>query len=291
MKQERSNRLIDSYLPPPEVGFILESLVATTYQVDFAFFEEELLAEALGVRSYASRLKAFRSELERKLQKTDVSVLYDLGGCDRLARLSPRIDPIPVMGRKLHAKITLLMWVRDDRTDEKPDRRVRLIVGSANLTRHGFRENYECVVPVDYGGRNTPPRALLTTAIDLVRQIGAGSGSPQLARQLDTLAAQAALFPEGTAAPEDPVALVTAADVVTTVRNTWRAMSNKAPERVTIVSPFWPEGSTAAEALSGLAHQLGSPANLELVCRGVPSADGKTRLPEFDGQLALDLRN
>ena len=91
---ERSNRLIDHYLPPGE-GFVLESLVATTYQVDFEFFEEELLASALGVRSSVSRLKAFRSELERRLQKAEVSVLYDLGGCDGPARLSPRIDRHP----------------------------------------------------------------------------------------------------------------------------------------------------------------------------------------------------
>jgi len=64
---ERSCRLIDYYLPPGE-GFVLESLVATTYQVDFEFFEEELLAAALGVRSPVSRLRAFRSELERRLQ-------------------------------------------------------------------------------------------------------------------------------------------------------------------------------------------------------------------------------
>lgn len=65
---ERTFRLIDYYLPPGE-GFVLESLVATTYQVDFEFVEEDLLAVAFGVRSPISRLKAFRSELERKLQK------------------------------------------------------------------------------------------------------------------------------------------------------------------------------------------------------------------------------
>ncbi len=188
---ERSCRLIDHYLPPGE-GFVLESLVATTYQIDFEFFEEELLAAALGVRSSVSRLKAFRSELERKLQKVEVSVLYDLGGCDRLARLSPRIDAIPVVARKLHSKISLLMWVREDRADgAPPDRRMRLIVGSANLTRQGFRHNYECVVSVDYGGRNSAPRTLLTTAIGLVQQIGAESQIPQLSRQLAAFAAQA----------------------------------------------------------------------------------------------------
>src|SRR6266404_3519162 len=100
LMSERTRRLLDYYLPPGE-GFVLESLIATTYQVDFEFLEEELLAAALGVRSPVSRQRAFRSELERRLQKTYVSVLYDLGGCERLARLSPRIDAIPVAARKL----------------------------------------------------------------------------------------------------------------------------------------------------------------------------------------------
>ena len=288
---ERSFRLIDYYLPPGE-GFVLESLVATTYQVDFEFFEEELLAAAFGVRSSVSRMRAFRSELERKLQKAEVSVLYDLGGCDRLARLSPRIDAIPVVARKLHSKISLLMWVREDRAvGAPPDRRIRLIVGSANLTRQGFRHNYECIASLDYGGRITPPRTLLTTAIRLVRQIGTESQVPQLSRQLARFGAQAALLPNGTLEPDDPVALVAANDVVPAIRDAWTALSNKGPETVTVVSPFWAEGSTAPEALFHLFQQLGSPANLEMVCCGERSADGKKWLPVFDSSLAVDLKN
>src|SRR3954468_13748041 len=147
-----TRRLTDYYLPPGE-GFVLESLVSTTYQVDFDFLEEELLAAALGVRSPVSRLRAFRSDLEKRLQKAEVSVLYDLGGCERLARLSPRIDAIPIAARKLHSKISLLMWVREGRAAGLPtDRRIRLVVGSANLTRQGFRHNYECVGAADFGG-------------------------------------------------------------------------------------------------------------------------------------------
>jgi len=287
---ERSCRLLDHYLPPGE-GFVLESLVATTYQVDFEFFEEELLATALGVRSPVCRLKAFRSELERKLQKTEVSVLYDLGGCNRLARLSPRIDAVPVVSRKLHSKISLLMWIREDRTgDAAPDRRMRLIVGSANLTRQGFRQNYECVVSVDYGGRISPPRNLLTTAIQFVQQMGAESNAPQLSRQLATLAVQAALLPQGTVGPDDAVALVAADEVVPAIRNLWAAVSHETPETVMVVSPFWTEGSTAPEALFRLFQQLGTPANLELVCCGQRSADGQSWLPVFDSSLAVDLK-
>ena len=287
---ERTNRLIDYYLPPGE-GFVLESLVATTYQVDFEFLEEELLAVAFGVRSPISRLKAFRSELERKLQKAEVSVLYDLSGCERLARLSPRIDAIPISARKLHSKISLLMWVREDRVGgEKPDRRMRLIVGSANLTRQGFRQNYECVVSIDFGGRNTSPRSLLTKAIGLVQQIAAESKSPQLASQLAAFVTQAALLPDGTTGADDPVALVAAAEVVPAVRDSWAAISAKAPETITVVSPFWAEGTTAAEGLSDLFQQLGPPANVELVCRGEKSADGKTWLPVFDSSVAVELK-
>jgi len=71
---------------------------------------------------------------------------------------------------------------------------MRLIVGSANLTRPGFRHNYECVASVDYGGRDPAPRTLLTTAIGLVQQIGAQSQTPQLSRQLAAFAAQALSF-------------------------------------------------------------------------------------------------
>ncbi len=287
---ERTRRLIDYYLPPDE-GFVLVSLVATTYQVDFEFLEEELLAAALGVRSPVSRLRAFRSELERKLQKTEVSVLYDLGGCERLARLSPRIDAIPVIARKLHSKISLLMWIRENATrGALPDRRIRLIVGSANLTRQGFRHNYECVVSGDFGGRSTSRRDLLTTAIGLVQQIGAESQAPQLQRQLRAFSAQAALLVDEATASNDPVALVAANEVVPTIRDTWAALSNKAPETAAVVSPFWAEGITAPEALFQLFQRLGLPAKLELVCRSEKSADGKAWLPVFDSALAIDLK-
>ena len=287
---ERTNRLIDHYLPPAE-GFELESLVATTYEIDFEFLEEELLAAALGVRSSISRLKAFRSELERKLQNAEVSVLYDLGACERLSRLSPRIDAIPISTRKLHAKISLLMWIRDNGVKAAPpDRRIRLVVGSANLTRHGFRQNYECIVSLDFGARSTSQRTLLMQAVEMVKEISAELEIPQLSRQLAAFAEQAALLPDGPPAPDDPIALVGSGEVLTTLRDAWTKFSNKGPDTVTVVSPFWTEGTKAHEALFQLFQQLGSPTNFELVCGGEKTADGKTWLPIFDGHIATELR-
>ncbi len=287
---EKSQRLLDLYLPPSE-GFILESFLATTYQVDFEFFEEELLAAALGVRSPISRMRAFRSELERRLQTTDVTVLYDLRGCERLARLSPRIDPIPIVARKLHSKISLLMWVRHDPDGGVPDRLMRLIVGSANLTRQGFRENYECIVPVDYGGQHHSPRTLLSSAIELLRQIAAESDSPQLQRQLDSFQQRSSALPEGETADDDPSDLVIANEVLPRMESRWAELSNSAPEKLTIVSPFWPEGVTAADAIHDLIGRFQSPPTIELVCRGAASATGNGWVPEFDADVATGLKS
>lgn len=287
---ETTRRLIDHYLPPGE-GFVLESLIATTYQIDFEFLEEELFAAALGVRSPLSRLRAFRTELERKLQKTEISVLYDPRGCEKLTRFSPRIDAIPISARKLHSKISLLMWSREDSGDDNaPERRMRLLIGSANLTRSGFRENYECVASIDFGGRTSAPSFLLIKAIELVEQIAVGLHIPQLSRQFASFSKQGSLLGAGRGAPEEPVAVVTAEEVLPELGRAWSAVSAYAPERVTVVSPFWPEGATAPDALSVLVQKIGSPASLDLVCRGERSPDGKNWLPVFDGEIAVALR-
>jgi hypothetical protein len=289
MSIQPTRRLLDYFLPP-EHGFALESLISTTYQVDFDFFEEELLPAALGISSPISRMKAFRSELERKLQRTDVTVLYDLAGSEKVTRLSPRIDAIPVSARKLHSKISLLTWVREKASPTRAERRMRLLVGSANLTKSGFRHNYECVAPFDFGGNASSPPDVLTKAISLVRQIADGIEAPQLRRQLAALSSESSLLPKQPAQYTNTLALITADEVLTTIREAWARVSDKPPEAVSIVSPFWPQGATALAALQTLYESLGSPRQLEFICPGERSADGKAWLPIFDSNLALGLK-
>ena len=235
-------------------------------------------------------MRGFRSELERRLQTTDVSVLYDLRASERLARLSPRIDPVPIVNRKLHSKISLLAWVRHEADGSPPDRLMRLIVGSANLTRQGFRENYECVVSLDYGGRHNTPRALLTSAIAAIRQIAEESASPQLARQLASIEHYASSLEEGEHAEDDPSDLVVAGEVLPRLERLWAELSTSPPDKLTIVSPFWPEGVTAAEGILAVIRRLDSPL-IELVCRGMASATGDAWVPEFDAEVATDLKS
>lgn len=282
-------KLLDSYIAPE--GFEFESLIATTYQVDFEFFEEELLAIALGIRTPSSRVRVFRTEIERSLRKKSVTVLYDLRGSPTAKRSSPQIDPLPILGRKLHAKITLLMWVRlAQGAGERAVRRVRLVLGSANLTRAGFRENYECVVSLDFGDRNSPRRSVLEDAIRFIGSIGAGGNSPTLARQLGEFQAFAATVPANSQAKNQPIDFVSADTAMQILRKEWDALDGTRPNSVTVVSPFWPEGSTAAQAMKRVVETLAGPKRLDLVCRGVLSPNGADWVPEFDPVLAVQLR-
>lgn len=282
-------RLLDLYLPPGD-DFVLESLVATTYKIDWEFVEEDLLPIALGVRSPVSRIAAFRAELERRLDVCDVTILYDLRASDRFARLSPRIDPIPLTRRKLHAKVTLLLWSRALPEDEAVRKRVRLIVGSANLTRQGFRENYEVVSAVDFGGRGSAPRELLLGAVDLVADIVKGSTSERLNDQLQAFRWFARGLAEGDGGDDHPWRLVTAETAVPALEEAWRGVGESNPQAVVVASPFWPEGEEPATPIAALVGRFGVPGRVELVCESVRNAGGKLFVPLLPRKIPLGLR-
>jgi len=282
-------KLIDFYTPPEE-GYVLESFLATTYQVDFEFFEDDLLALALGVRTPANRGRAFRADIERRLQSATVSVLYDLRGCPKLRRASPRIDALPVITRKQHAKISLLAWVKRGEGAREPATRVRLIVGSANLTRQGFRENYECASAIDFGGAASRGRGLLLRALDLVASLGGECESAQLDSQLKDFRAFAQSVSTDSLPQDAPVALVSAEDALQELSRAWQELDGSNPELATVVSPFWPEGSTAGAALVELVSHLANPKRVDLVCRGVEAPHGRDWIPEFDPAVAAELK-
>jgi hypothetical protein len=289
MPRAESNRLRDLYLPPPVEGMTLESAVLTTYKVDWTFLEEDILAPALAVRSPVSREAAFRSELERRLSQCEVTVLYDLRAAEReAARLSPRIDAIPTATRKLHAKISLLMWSAPG-SGGAPRKHARVIVGSANLTRPGFRENYEVVAALDYGERSTAPPRLLRDAVALVRNIAKESQAPRLAAQLTTFER----FSDGLGASEaddQPWRLVEADNLVSGLEEAWRPNGRSRPRSIVIASPFWPEGDDPAAPVVELIRRFGRPEQVSLVCQATGTAVAGAMIPVIPAALARDLQ-
>jgi len=139
--------LADYWKPPADNGLnggVGEpvSCVATTFEFDASFFETELLPRFLGLRfDHTENERTFIIEREEALATTHVGVLVDAFKFDpRQTTLQWDQLPIQVPGGIQHAKVTVLVW----------ERLVRLIVGSANLTRQGYRRNRELFAALDF---------------------------------------------------------------------------------------------------------------------------------------------
>ena len=285
-----SRTLLNLYIPP-DSDYVLESLIATTYKVNWDFLEEDLLPVALGVRSPVSRMKSFRSELERRLESCDVSILYDLRAAERNARrLSPRIDPLPVSRRKLHAKVSLLLWTGGKAKNERAPKFIRLIIGSANLTRQGFRENHEVAAALDFSDRGSPNHAILESAMDLILRAAKGTRPTQLDQQISAFRRAAKQMPRIKATDAQPRCLVSAEAVLSKLSEGWKTFGGANPETVVIASPFWPSGDNVADPIISLVKRVGLPKRIELICESTLGAQGAALLPVMPSALPGQLR-
>lgn len=135
--------------------------LATTFEFDAAFFETELLPRFLGLKfDQTENEPSFLVEREEALDLASVSLLVDHSRFDSSqTTLRWRQVQIHIPGGIQHAKITILAW----------EKLIRVIIGSANVTRTGYRKNRELFTALDF--RNNPesvPLHLLRQALDLV---------------------------------------------------------------------------------------------------------------------------
>lgn len=164
---ERS--LLDAWHPPADAGRPVAAL-ATTFEFEAAFYERELLTRFVGCNhdAFDDELLFF-VEREQRLSDTYAAVLVDSGHVDG-ARMSARWDQMPVHVPTgcMHAKVSVLAW----------ERRIRLIVGSANLTPAGYRTNHEIAYVLDFlDSEDSPPRTVLLAFLDaLARYAGLNPG-------------------------------------------------------------------------------------------------------------------
>lgn len=140
--------------------------VASTFEFNAAFFEAELLPRFLGLRfDHTENEIAFLIEREEKLALATAAVLVDVHKVDP-GQTTLRWDqvPIAVPGSQSiqHSKITVLAW----------EKLIRLIVGSANITRPGYRRNREVFATLDfYDDAESPPRRVITDSLALLEGI------------------------------------------------------------------------------------------------------------------------
>ena len=247
-----AHRLIERWEAPQ--GFRLASVVATTYELQADFLEEDLLPVALGLRLPPARGRDFRLELEHALGDTEVSIFFHPGRYQPGLRQSPRIDLVPLPeGRypKLHAKVVLMRFVTP--AARGPSHQVvRLVVGSANLTGSGYRSNIEVAASVDDTPGGSPEAATaVRDAVDWLERL-IGSTTDQVTQQLRDMRAVFASRP----APRRDARLrfigLPSANGFPPL-----AGSRERVNELTIASPFWPSGDDLSDVTTALARLCG----------------------------------
>ena len=158
--------------------------IASTFEFDAGFFETELIPRFLGLTfDHTENELTFLIEREEKLAQTSTAVLVDIHKVDP-GQTTLRWDqvPIAVPGAQSiqHSKIVLLVW----------EKLIRVIIGSANLTRPGYRRNREVFAALDfYDDAESVPGLVAEDTIGLLERILGWSRVPDATRQriLDTL--------------------------------------------------------------------------------------------------------
>lgn len=249
-----TRRLLELWQPPQ--GYRLASSIATTYELQADFLEEDLLPVALDLRTPAAHGREFRLELERALQDTEISVFFHPGRYQPGLRRSPRVDLIPLPeGRfpKLHAKVALLRFVMPD-AQSPASQLVRLIVGSANLTAPGYRSNIEVAVAVD-----DAPGCMAESAT-VVRDATAwfenlvGASSEQVTRQLRDIKA---VFASRRVTERREMVRFLGLPSVGGLPALMRSADAQSSSNLTVVSPFWPSGDDLTDVANALKELCG----------------------------------
>ncbi len=151
--------------PDPDAGDPM-SCLATTYEFNADFFERTLLTRFLGLRydDVDGEQTKLLLQREEKLSTIPVAVLVDARKVSA-EQTTIRWDQVPIRpprGSVQHSKVSILAW----------ERWVRVIVGSANLTRPGYETNRELSCVLDfYDAPESVPREVLFEVLDFVQRV------------------------------------------------------------------------------------------------------------------------
>ncbi|MDA2934243.1 phospholipase D-like domain-containing protein [Acidobacteria bacterium AH-259-D05] len=252
----QTGKLLDYWLPQEGSGRAIACL-AVSYTFDPDFFEGDCLARFLGLDSRRDEGDdlAFLIDQEERLAETRVSVLVDRSYNPEGRSLRWDILPVAVRGGVQHAKVAILIW----------DRLIRCLIGSANLTEAGYRNQVEGAVALDACEGSQVPAAVFLDLIQAVRELairapGQSDQAGPKERALSTLQ----LAEERVAALDLPLKLpgrlklsvVTSAPgrpALPQLDDVWQG----GPARsATVLSPFFDSGEGESEAAKALVERL-----------------------------------
>lgn len=281
---EAGRRALALWERPAVAGDALVCL-ATTFTFDATFFETECLGRFLALENHPSEGEsvAYLVEREEKLAQSRVAVLVDRQHARDKESLRWDVIGVSIPGGIQHAKLSVLLWAN----------RLRLIVGSGNLTTPGYRKNLEVFGSLDLtpteGDRQSHLEAL-GFLDDLVERYAIGTRGEGSAREraLEALAqVRERISAWGELKASGPRLLLGSPtrSVVGAVRE---SLPRRAPMRqLYAVAPFFDHDSKAprtAEALASLVARKGGHAHLDVRTETDPGG----RVRAFASKALLD---
>ena len=256
----RPTPLLDFWQKPPGAGEPV-AVIATTYALQPDFFEQNCLARFLEVSSVDEDTGSVDDvvaavELHELLQKTRVTVLADRSAPVVRTSLLWDLFGCLVEGGLLHAKVAVLLW----------ENSTRVILGSANLTAAGFRQQIELGLKADLGpGCLFPPDVLTGIANELESYLALVPGWDTAAAAFVRAASTIEMFRQRIGqqpAQRSPVRVAFAPtnERAVPLERLSAIWSGPQPIRATHLSPFW--DSNDRSALTGARKLLtGRPAD------------------------------
>lgn len=285
---DESRKLLRFWERSPEFGDPV-GCVATTFTFDAPFFEEECLGRFAGIESNPREDQfGYLVEREERLSQVFACVLVDRNHVAKQRSLRWHLLPIRVPGGGIqHAKLSLLVW----------EKRIRLLVSSANLTEPGYRSNWEQAASLEFTPEGDLPLELLRAGlefVELVRSLAPQGSQPAtsgphagLRQFLDRVRTQVSgwtdpKWPRGEpraaflpVAPGNPSLFAQVREVV------W---SGTGASEARVLSPFFDKGEKSREVVDKLVDSMATQGDRQLrfYAPGRRQADGKVEidLPE-----------
>jgi hypothetical protein len=272
-------KALDTWQPPPGSGEPL-FCVATTFTFDATFFEVECLGRFLQMDTHPQETESvgYLIEREEKLAGARVCVLADRRHATEKESLRWDVLPVVVPRAAQHAKLALLGW----------SNRVRVIIGSGNLTEQGYRKNLEVFGCLETARDDAGNHSAILEAIAFLEEV-AGRALGDEARQgpgyrlRQTLTAARDLISDWPHEDQGRGRLVpifggAGTSIFSQLRTLWP--SGSPPRYSHVLSPFFDADSAASAVAEGLVDMLAKRG--DRICRFYVAAeelaDGRRRV-------------
>jgi len=265
-----SRKLIDRLVPDPHWG-AMQGLIATTFDLRPEFLETDFLPSVFGLGAWDDQSWATRIALEKRLFELDAAVILTEARRYRGRPRSLRLDVRPAVsprGSVLHAKVTLLLF----------ERAVRFIIGSANLTKQGYRENREVIAVLTATQKSKKEAALITQGLVQMESALNPWLTPEARKLIRRSIETVQPWLNGDADPDTSFTWSNGQTLL------WREFVARWPvgetvKRISILSPFWSQDAslTLSEFLTQLKNvgPLAADAEVRLLTDAFKNPNGE----------------